>query len=94
MIFCETSEVNEVWSIIAKGTANGELGSAAKVAPDTGDDSRKPRLICVYNDNFTDIVTVKRIATKLKDYGLVRQRGIYYKCCKSYCGPKISRMSG
>jgi hypothetical protein len=68
--------------MIARGTANGELGSAAKVAPDTGEDTRKPRLICIYNDDFTDMVAVKRIVQKLKEYGLVGQRGIYYKCCK------------
>jgi hypothetical protein len=68
--------------MVSRGTANGELGSAAKVAPNPGADSRQPRLICIYNDDFTDMVAVKRIVKKLKDFGLVGQRGIYYKCCK------------
>jgi len=68
--------------MVARGTANGELGSAAKVAPDDGSTPRGSRLICVYNDNFTDMDTIKRVVMKLKDYGLIGQRGIYYKCCE------------
>lgn len=83
MIFCDSVDVNEVWGIVSRATANGELGSAAKVAPNPGADSRQPRLICIYNDDFTDMVAVQRIVKKLKDFGLVGQRGIYYKCCKS-----------
>lgn len=83
MIFAEPAEVNAVWRLIAQGTASGELGSAAKVATDSGGDSRKPRLICVYNADFTDVGEVKRIVRKLKEYGVVGSRGIYYKCCES-----------
>jgi hypothetical protein len=83
MIFCGPEEVNAVWAVIARGTANNELGIAAKVAPDGGDD-RKHRLLCVYTKDFTDMKDVSRVLNKLKEYGLVETRGraIYYKCGK------------
>jgi len=82
MLFCESSEVNHVWSVIARYTANNELGVCAKVAPapENGED-RKPRLICVYTKDFTEVKDVSRVVQKLKDLGLIdmRGRGIYYK---------------
>jgi len=84
MIFCQAAEVNAVWSVIARATASNELGIAAKVTPDDGDD-RKPRLICIYTKDFTDMKDVSRVIHKLRDLGLVEPRGkpIYYKCGKS-----------
>lgn len=79
MIFCDPQEVNDVWAIIAKGTLKDELGTAAKVAPDSGEE-RQHRLICVYTKDFTDMKDVTRIAAKLKEYGMIGGRGIYYKC--------------
>ena len=81
MIFCDTTEVNEIWSVIARGTMKDELGVAAKVAPSNGEE-RQMRLICVYTKDFTDMKDVKRVVAKLKDYGLVGPKGIYYKCGK------------
>lgn len=82
MIFCEPQDVNAVWSIVAKSTANNELGRAAKVAPDAGD-GRDVRLICVYTENFADLKDVTRVAAKLKELGVIGNRGIYYKCSES-----------
>lgn len=31
LLFCSPDEVNDVWAVIAKNTANNELGLAAKV---------------------------------------------------------------
>lgn len=83
MIFCQADEVNAVWAVIARATANNELGIAAKVAPDEGD-NRRPRLMCIYTKDFTDMKDVKRVAQKLKDLGVIESRGkgIYYKCGK------------
>lgn len=78
MIFCDTAQVNEIWSVIARGTFKDELGVSAKVAPNTGND-RQMRLICVYTKDFTDMKDVKRVVTKLRDYGLLG-KGLYYKC--------------
>jgi hypothetical protein len=80
MIFAQPNEVNAIWSVIARATAKNELGIAAKVGPDDGHD-RKPRLICVYTKDFTDIKDVSRVVHKLKDIGVVdRGKAIYYKC--------------
>ncbi|EGR48871.1 uncharacterized protein TRIREDRAFT_22168 [Trichoderma reesei QM6a] len=82
MLFCPTTEVNEVWEIVAKATANNELGIAAKVAPRSPlEDPRKDRLLCVYTADFTDMADVGRVLQKLRELKLVEARGrpIYYK---------------
>lgn len=83
MLFIEQTDVNAVWSAVAKATAKNELGIAAKVAPDEGD-TRKHRLICIYTEDFTDMKDVARVLSKLKDLGVFEARGkpIYYKCGK------------
>ncbi|TFB07531.1 hypothetical protein CCMA1212_000049 [Trichoderma ghanense] len=59
MLFCPATEVNEVWEIVAKATANNELGIAAKVAPRSPlEDPRKDRLLCVYTADFSDTADV------------------------------------
>ncbi|KAG9245999.1 hypothetical protein BJ878DRAFT_417939 [Calycina marina] len=81
MLFVDPAEVNFVWSEVARYTAKGELGHAAKVAPDGGD--ARPRLICVYTEDYTDIADVTGVAKKMKDIGLIgRGQTIYYKCGK------------
>ncbi|TVY86021.1 UPF0696 protein-like protein [Lachnellula willkommii] len=81
MIFCPPEEVNDVWAVVARATASNDLGIAAKVARDNGEDQR-PRLICIYTKDFSDRGDVTRVVQKLKDLGLVETRGskIYYKC--------------
>ncbi|KAI1489682.1 hypothetical protein F5X96DRAFT_679574 [Biscogniauxia mediterranea] len=79
MIFCNSLEVNDVWDVIAKATANNELGIAAKVAPRSTTDRRTEQLICVYTADFTDMKDVKRVAESLKQLGLVRGKSLYYK---------------
>lgn len=81
MLFCYPSEVNDVWEVIAKAIMKDELGTAAKVAPDNGEE-RRMRLICVYTKDFKDMEDVKRVAAKLKNLGVVGPKGIYYKCGK------------
>lgn len=82
MLFCPPAEVNDVWDIVAKATANNELGIAAKVAPKPVDeDSRRDRLICVYTTDFSDKADVGRVLQRLRELRLVEARGrpIYYK---------------
>lgn len=81
MIFCDNTDVNAVWGVVARATANNELGIAAKVAP-FGGNAREPHVICVYNRNFRDMPEITRILHKLKDLGIVERSGkaIYYKC--------------
>lgn len=79
-MFCQSNEVNAVWAVVARATAENDLGIAAKVAPD-GNDGRD-RLICIYTKDFSDIDDVTRVIRKMKDLGLVDSRGrpLYYKC--------------
>lgn len=84
MFFPLPEDVDRVWTIVAEGTARGELGSMAKVAADEGKGDRVGRLICVYTRDFSDQEDVKRVLLGLVDKGLVDYgrgaRGIYYKC--------------
>ncbi|RYP27172.1 hypothetical protein DL768_011324 [Monosporascus sp. mg162] len=90
MLFPSVKDVNKTWEIVARATANNELGIAAKVAPrpededdhndgdgddGKGDDLDKARLICVYTADFRDMEDVRRVARKLKQLGLVPRRG-------------------
>ncbi|KAI4597821.1 hypothetical protein KJ359_004098 [Pestalotiopsis sp. 9143b] len=82
MLFPSAQTVNEVWEIVAKATASNELGIAAKVATRSEIDPRPERLICIYTADFHDRDDVERVATKLKQLGLVEPRGkkpLYYK---------------
>ena len=81
MMFCPQNEVNAVWSVIARATAEADLGIAAKVAPDDGRSGE--RLICIYTKDFTDLDDVTRVIRKMKNLGLVESRKpLYYKCGK------------
>lgn len=83
MLFCQPVDVNEMWEIVAKATANNELGIAAKVAPrpQSDDSGRTDRLICVYTSDFRDQKDVLRVLRKMKELRLfdATGRGIYYK---------------
>lgn len=80
MIFCQSNEVNAVWSVVARATADNVLGIAAKVAPDGGDG--RDRVICIYTKDFTNVKDVTRVVQKMRDLGLVtlKEKPIYYKC--------------
>lgn len=84
LLFPMPDIVNDVWLNVVKATAAGELGDQAKVATDDGEGNRKPRVICIYNDDFEDKEEVRRILLKLVELGLVEKRsearGIWYKC--------------
>ncbi|CCF47048.1 hypothetical protein CH063_04028 [Colletotrichum higginsianum] len=84
MLFCQPKDVDEVWRVISKATANNELGIAAKVAPwnpHTDPTGRKDRIVCVYTADFGDKADVTRILQKLRELRLVETMGrpIYYK---------------
>lgn len=79
MLFCTAYEINEVWEIIAKATANNELGIGAKVAAESNVDRRVERLICVYTADFSDKKDVTRVAERLKKLGLLKKKPLYYK---------------
>jgi Domain of unknown function (DUF1917) len=81
MIFCAPEDVNEVWQVVAKATANNELGIAAKVMPREDELSKKERVVVIYTVDFTDRKDVERVLRRLRELRLVEARGkpIYYK---------------
>jgi len=81
MIFCTVSEVDAAWDVIAKATANNELGIAAKVASKLATRANTEHLICVYTADFNDKQDVKRVASALHRLGFLPSTGkpLYYK---------------
>ncbi|KAK3180413.1 hypothetical protein K4F52_008264 [Lecanicillium sp. MT-2017a] len=82
LLFAPATEIHELWEIVAKATANNELGIAAKVLPrQENEDPRKDRLICVYTADFMDKADVGRVLQRLRELRLVeaRSKRIYYK---------------
>lgn len=79
MLFPSHDRVDEVWGTVVRAMEKGELGDAAKAATDGG--CGKSRLICVYTEDFGDVEDVKRVVSKLVDFGLVGKgpRSVYYK---------------
>ncbi|KAI4202545.1 MAG: hypothetical protein LQ350_002488 [Teloschistes chrysophthalmus] len=81
MLFPYPADVNRQWAVIAPAVVNGELGTAAKVAPNDGSGDQSPRVICVYTEDFSDLDDVKRVLGRLAELGLAKKNegGIYYK---------------
>ncbi|RDA82845.1 hypothetical protein CP532_0942 [Ophiocordyceps camponoti-leonardi (nom. inval.)] len=82
LLFCSPTDVNEIWEVVAKATANNELGIAAKVAPRSPvHDQRRDQVLCVYTADFQDMADVGRVLQVLRELKLVnaRSRPIYYK---------------
>ncbi|KAK2015366.1 DUF1917-domain-containing protein [Colletotrichum eremochloae] len=84
MLFCQPKDVDEVWRVVARATANNELGIAAKVAPwDSHNDptGRKDRIVCIYTADFSDKADVTRVLQKIQELRLIEAIGrpIYYK---------------
>jgi hypothetical protein len=75
MFFVSTNDVDATWERVARATARGELGSAAKIAPArttiTSSSSRsilssdRPILCCVYVKDFTRRAQVKHVLEML-----------------------------
>lgn len=81
MIFSPVSEVEAAWEVVAKATANNELGIAAKVAPKLATGANTEHLICVYTADFNNKQDVKRVASALHRLGFLPSTGkpLYYK---------------
>ena len=82
MLRPKPEHVDDVWSKIAKGTLEGKLGVAAKVATDAGNGD-EIRLICAYTKDFSNREDIKRVLNSLRDLKLVGGKSdalqIYYK---------------
>ena len=82
MLFPTSAHVDNVWRQVVTATSEGMLGCSAKVATDDG--SGKPRLICIYTEDFSNGEDVKRVLRQLQELRLVKngpeEQGIFYKC--------------
>ncbi|WP_143213068.1 putative phosphothreonine lyase domain-containg protein, partial [Acinetobacter baumannii] len=48
-------KVHHIWGLVARATANGKLGSTAKVSPYNDYNPKEDwHVICIYNEDFTD----------------------------------------
>lgn len=81
MLFPDAQRVNEVWGMVARATANNELGTAAKVQTRQRGKEEGERLICIYTKDFRDQDDVARVLNRLRELELIRNGGkpIYYK---------------
>jgi hypothetical protein len=59
-------KVNQEWKKIGTKTYSGQLGTSAKVATNNGEEVF---VICVYNDDFTNLEEIQRIHKVLKEMG-------------------------
>lgn len=69
-----------MWAKVARATADGDLGIAAKISPREEPD--RHRLVCIYTHDFNDKDDVARVLNQLKELDLVREeqkRQICYK---------------
>lgn len=70
-----------MWAKVARATANGELGIAAKICPREEPD--RHRLVCVYTQDFNDKDDVARVLKRLQELGLVRREQRNQLCYKT-----------
>ena len=83
MLFPSSDKLDRTWKIVAEATANGKLGSMAKVATAGSEREQNVRLICVYTEDFSNQKDVRRVLEELVELGLVRrdsEKGNWYKC--------------
>lgn len=73
MLFPRIAEVDKIWRKVAAATAAGELGMAAKVAPNDLHEGGLSRLICIYTHDFRDRADVRRVLNKLREMGLAER---------------------
>ncbi|XP_038075538.1 uncharacterized protein LOC119743222 isoform X2 [Patiria miniata] len=66
------SQIDGLWSDIARAVVEGKLGSAAKVSPRREEGAYMYHVICVYNDDFTDIEAVRGVEKGIRSLGFFR----------------------
>jgi hypothetical protein len=91
MLFLTSENVDDVWEKVAIGTAEGQLGIAAKVSTvdiEMSNGGDMTWLVCIYTKDFINKEDVKRVIVKLVELGLVnKRRPVSYKCGKCILPP-------
>ena len=67
LLFASKKEIDALWGTVARAVYENRLDCSAKVA---GKESTRSHVICVYNEDFTDIQAVKRVLRGLRDLGI------------------------
>lgn len=82
MLFPKLDDLPRVWRLVAEATAEGKLGPTSKVGTwEPEHETKGTTLICVYTNDFSDMVDVKRVMHALVELGITnRESKIYYKC--------------
>ncbi|KAL9988321.1 hypothetical protein ACROYT_G002754 [Oculina patagonica] len=87
LIYCPSTQIDEIWTTVAKAVVTGTLGSAANVFKT--DDSGEEYLICVYTEDFTnkeDVWAVERSIRKLGVKFTLRYKPNIYTTLGIYTG--------
>ncbi|KAE9974242.1 hypothetical protein EG328_003961 [Venturia inaequalis] len=87
MLFPTTADTPKVWLQVVEAVSAGKLGVMAKVATECKQSSNE-RLICIYTEDFTNVVDVRRQLETMADLHLVQRQGgrpIYYKADAYTC---------
>ena len=80
MLFPPDDIVDGTWRLVVESVIGNRLGSGAKIATGPSNPGR-PRLICVYTSDWSDVSDVRRVLDELVELGLCPREGngIYYK---------------
>lgn len=65
MLFPTRDRVDRYWEAVVRGTVDGRLGSAAKVATRPEKPEEPTQVICVYTRDVTDEADIKRVLLEL-----------------------------
>lgn len=86
MLFPTPDKVDAYWAAVVKGTVEGRLGTAAKVATKPGKQDESTQLICVYTKDISDEEDIKRVLKEL----------VRLKCARAITsqGPGKSNIKG
>lgn len=70
MLFPSPGIVDKTWAAVVRGTSDGRLGTAAKVATKPDNPKFPTQVICIYTRNFEDEADIKRVLVGLVRLGL------------------------
>ena len=84
LIYCQSANIDLIWSRIAADVFEGNLGTCCKVSPggleskQLGSLQRESHVICVYTQNYQDQMDVFRVRNRLREFHGI-DRPIGYK---------------
>ena len=61
-------KADHIWSLVARATAKGSLGTSAKVSAFEGDSHT--HVVCIYNEDYTKTEQVLELENKIRAIGI------------------------